>query len=314
MGFIFMISARRPPIAKRLSASNGVPFIGGAAICLSFFITTLSCLGLHSFLSKEILGMLIASLLMFIFGVIDDLRELSVFLKFFTQVICAGILILFNIRTQIVYIGEFANIIITLIWVIAITNAFNHLDIIDGLAGGVTIIISLSFLAVSLLNNSPSMAIICLALLGGIVVFMLYNFPPAKIYMGNSGSHFLGFLFSAVALIISFAPMERKVALLSPVLILGFPIFDTAFVILMRLKQKRSIFKKSGDHLALRYIKIGHSKHKTLLQMLATALLFSVSGIAVSQFSNLFGIIIVIFVVVTGFIITLRMGKVLVED
>ena len=131
--------------------------------------------------------------------------------------------------------------------------------------------------------------------------------------MGNSGSHFLGFTLAAVALAISYAPLERKIALLSPLLILGFPIFDTAFLILMRAKKGRLIFKKSNDHLALRFLRLGYSKNKTLLFMLILSLFFSLSGVCLSQVSNTLGIVIVALVIIVGLVLTKRMSRVSID-
>lgn len=107
--------------------------------------------------------------------------------------------------------------------------------------------------------------------------------------MGNSGSHFLGFLIAGIALAISYAPLHRKIALLSPVVILGLPIFDTAFLILARLLKRKMPFNKSDDHLALRFIAGGYSKKKTLLAMLVLCFLFCLFGVLLSQVSNIAG-------------------------
>ncbi|GAH05852.1 unnamed protein product, partial [marine sediment metagenome] len=118
----------------------------------------------------------------------------------------------------------------TFLWIIGITNAFNHLDILDGLAGGIAVISSAAFFLIALSNANLGVAIPALVLVAVTLSFLRYNLSAAKVYMGNSGSHFLGFTLAAIALGISYAPLERKIALLSPLLILGFPIFDTAFL------------------------------------------------------------------------------------
>ena len=128
--------------------------------------------------------------------------------------------------------------------------------------------------------------------------------------MGNSGSHFLGFALAAIALIISYAPLERKIALLSPVLILGLPIFDTAFLILARIIKKSLPFKKSNDHLALRFLALGYSKKKALLTMLALCLFFSISGVWLSQVPNIFGFGIIGFLILMSLALTLKVNKV----
>jgi UDP-GlcNAc:undecaprenyl-phosphate GlcNAc-1-phosphate transferase len=128
--------------------------------------------------------------------------------------------------------------------------------------------------------------------------------------MGNAGSHFLGFTLAAIAMIISYAPLERKVALVSPILILGFPIFDTAFLILIRWKNKRPILKKSKDHLSLRFLNLGYSKRKALIYMLLLGILFSFSGILVSQLTNQLGVCVIAVVLIIALALTKRMSKV----
>ncbi|MDP3731635.1 MAG: MraY family glycosyltransferase [Candidatus Omnitrophota bacterium] len=277
---------------------------------LSFVFACLVADLFYKNFSQEARAIVIASFIMLVFGVIDDWKELSILAKFLMQIIATFLLILFGVRTQIIYIGNLANIIITFIWMLGITNAFNHLDVIDGVAAGTAFIVSLAFFIISILNGSIENAILSLALSSAISSFFIYNLPPAKIYMGNAGSHFLGFTLAAVALIISYAPLERKIALLSPLLILGFPIFDTVFLIMARVIKKSLPFKKSNDHLALKFLALGYSKKKVLLIMLGLCLFFSLGGILLSQVPNILGIIIIIFVGFVSLALTKKMLKV----
>jgi len=288
---------------------QGMPLIGGIAMGLSFILACFMSVLFFRELPQWARGMIAASFAMLVFGAIDDWQELSVLAKFLVQFIATAILVIFGVRTQIVYIGNLANIIITFLWVLGISNAFNHLDVLDGLAAGTALIVSLSFLAISFINGDIQNIILNLALSGAIFGFLIYNLPPAKAYMGNSGSHFLGFILAAIALVITHTPLERKVALSSSILILGFPIFDTVFLMLMRIKQKRSVFQKSDDHLALRFLRLGYSKNQALVLMLMIALLFSSCGVIVSQVSNLPGFFIVAFVVLVSWILTQKMSK-----
>ncbi|MFC1658851.1 MraY family glycosyltransferase [Candidatus Omnitrophota bacterium] len=297
-----------------LISPQGIPLIGGLGMGLSFALVCLFIFLFYGDLSRESFGIIFASLIMLIFGMIDDRREFSITAKFLIQIIATSLLVLFGIRTQIIYIGAPLNLIITFIWVLAITNAFNHLDVVDGVAAGCAIITACAFFAVALVNTDIKIAILSLSLIAAAFSFFIHNFPPAKIYMGNSGSHFLGFVLAAIALSISYAPIERKIALLSPVLILGFPIFDTAFLILMRLIKSKSIFKKSNDHLALRLLSLGHSKKKALFFMLALSLFFSLSGVLLSQSSNATGTIIILLVVIMCLYAAKKIGRVSIYD
>jgi len=309
-GVVFVFLLRKFSLKYKILVPQGIPLIGGIAMGLSFIIACLVGFSPYGSLSQGAKGIIIASFIMLVFGVIDDWGELSILAKFLVQIIATALLIFFGIRTQIVQIGILANIIITFIWVLGITNAFNHLDVLDGLCSGTAIIVSLTFFAISLLNGDIKNVILALALSGAIFSFFIYNLPPAKVYMGNSGSHFLGFTLAAIALFISYAPLERKIALLTPLLILGLPIFDTGFLIFMRIRQGRSALKKSNDHLALRFLKLGFSKNKTLLSMLIIALFFSFCAIVISQISNFFGVVIIAFVLLVSLVLTNKMARV----
>ncbi len=308
-GLVFIYILNKFSRRYNLLMPKGIPLVGGIGMGLSFIFVALAVLLINKGLLKEIIGIIASSSVMLAFGVFDDWRELSIGSKFLMQIIATSILVLFGVRTQIVYIGNILNIAITFIWVLGITNAFNHLDILDGLASGVAIIISAAFLAISILNADIRSATLCLILIGAVLSFFLYNRPPAKIYMGNAGSHWLGFILAAIALIISYAPLERKVALLSPLLILGLPIFDTTFLVLIRLINKSIPFKKSNDHLVLRFSALGYSKKGVLLVMFSLCLFFCLCGIAASRVPNHLGAGIVVFAALVSLIIGIKMSK-----
>lgn len=309
IGVILMPLFKSLSLRYKILCAQGVPLVGGIGLGLSFLTACLLGFFLLGGLSKEFIGILISSLIMLIFGIIDDLKEFSVKAKFLVQFAAICLLILFGVKTQIVAIGNLLNLIITFVWVFAITNAVNHLDVMDGLAGIIGLIISFAFLTISGFNNDIKTAILSLSLAGAILGFLKYNIPQAKIYMGNSGSHFIGFILAAIAIVISYAPLERKIALFSPLVILGFPIFDTGLLILRRITQKKSAFKKSDDHLALILLKAGWPKDKILASMFFLCLFFCASGVALSQLSNLFGTIIIEFVALISLVLVVKTEK-----
>jgi len=296
--YLFLVGLSSSAIStfllKKISLKNsfltrgGISLIGGLAIWLSF------TLGLFLFypgrFTYQIMGVFLGSLLILISGLIDDQRELSIAAKFIIQFIAASLMIFSGTRAQIAFLPSALNIIISYLWIIGITNALNHLDVIDGLAGATTVIVGSAFFAVSLINRQPGAAVFSMCLSAAALGFLFYNFPPASVYMGNSGSHFCGFILAAVSLIISFAPLEREIALLSPLLIIGLPILDTAFLIVIRVCKKKIPFKKSNDHLPLRLLALGYSRKKALTVMLLWCLLLSISGMLVSQMPNLQGL------------------------
>lgn len=285
---------------NRALISKGIPIVGGLSIGLPCFLAGALVLYLSGCLAKELTGILTSSLLMFIFGVIDDRYELSVKAKIATQAAAICLLILQGVQTRIVYIGDIPNIAITFIWIIGITNAFNHLDIMDGLAGLVAFVANLAFFITGYVNGNMLVIVLTLALGGALISFLVFNFPPAKIYMGNSGSHFLGFVLASMALVNSYAPLERPLALLTPLFILGLPILDTCFLIIIRIRQKRSPFRKSDDHLAIRLLKSGYSKKKILLIMFLITAVFSLLGLVLSRVLNLLTLLPVLIIIFIG--------------
>jgi len=267
---------------KKILMRHGVPQVGGAAIFAGFAAAVVSCLMLSCGFSRQASGAFLASLVMFFFGLVDDKYELSVAAKFLVQLISACVLIIFGVKTRIAGIPDTANIIITFIWVLGIANAFNHLDVIDGLAGVSALAVSIALFIIASLRGDISTAFFVLALAGSILSFLFYNLPPAKIYMGNSGSHFLGFSLAAAALMVSYASADKKIALLSPLLILGLPIIDTSFLIWIRIKKRLLPFNKSNDHIAMRLTAAGFSVKKALLFLSAIGIVFPLCGLALA--------------------------------
>ena len=308
-GFILINLFKKLTLHSRVLMSKDTPLGGGIAIGITFIVVSIFTLRYYGVFSQTIVGVLAASAIMLVFGLMDDLKEMPIVSKFLVQITATVLLIIFGIRTHIVSIGNLANIVITFIWVLAITNGFNHLDIMDGLAGGIAIISSLGFLVISLINQDIAAVLLSLVLAGALFSFLIYNLPPARIYLGNSGSHFLGFILASIAIIISYAPLERKIALLSPILILGFPIFDTAFLVVMRVRKNILPFKKSDDHLSLRLLRNGYPKNKTLILMLFLSVLFVLSGITLSRVPNFCGLTILVLIISVCLLITIKAGK-----
>jgi len=301
-------------IAKKYNilVIRDIPMTGGIGMALAFSITVLVflCGSSRSWLAPEFWGIVLASVIVLVAGVVDDVRELSVAQKFFIQTIAAFILIASGVKTNIIFVGAELNALFSFLWIIGITNAVNLLDVMDGLAATVCLPILICFFAISFLNNDVTTLVLSMTLAGTILGFLIFNIPPAKVYMGNSGSHFLGLLLAAIALTARYAPSGREMALFSPFLILGFPIFDTAFLVMMRIKKGKSAFNKSNDHLALRYLKQGHSKAKTLILMLVLSVFFVVCGFSLSRVPNLAAFVVLVVAVVFSFLLTKKMSHV----
>jgi len=287
--------------------------VGGIAIALA--LTASMALSIKQYCWYYLNTFFVAAaLVILIAGFIDDLHEISVSAKICVQLIACILLISGGFRTHIIFLNEMANIAVTVAWVLVITNAFNLLDIIDGLCAAIALLVSAGLLCICLINGHNGPVPVLISLIGALSGFLVFNFPPAKAYLGNAGSHFLGLMLAAVSISISYAPSaQRPVALLSPVLIMGFPIFDTLFVAMMRIFKGRPAVRKSKDHLALRFLKLGHSRIKALLIMFASALVFVAAGVIVSVVQNVAGLIVVLVVAAYFVILTIRMQSVSVD-
>lgn len=320
--FVFLISFSLSyifvPLAIKISyklnlvksaQDRQIPWLGGTAIYLAFIITIFLFRKMF-ILDTTFWGVIWGSLIIFLIGLRDDLRELKPIFKLIAQILPAIILIIYGVKTQIIFVSPVFNLLITFLWILGITNAFNLLDILDGLCAGLAIIIALTFFSLGLASSHYLVCLITISLLGASLGFLRYNLPPAKIFLGDSGSLFVGFVLAAIGIALSYAYPQHEIALFTPVLVLGVPIFDLGFVVLMRLKKKRSPLKKSKDHLALRYLSLGYSQKRVLYWMYLFGIFFSLCAILVSKLSNKMGLFVIALVIFVCFIITLKMSKI----
>ena len=296
-GMLFTYWLARAAGKFKILKTKGIPLVGGLGVGLAFLFSLGLSMLIFDLAAAKMAIVAGASWLMLFFGVIDDLKELSVLQKFLVQSFCAGLLIYFGIKTDIVYLGLWGNILVSFLWIVGITNAFNLLDILDGLAAGTALIVSSAFLLIGFLSADLNVLILSLILCAISSGFLIFNLPPAKVYLGNSGSHFFGVLVAAVALITHYASFNNVFALFSPVMILGLPIVDTILVVIFRVIKKRPPFNKSRDHLALKIGALGFSPVKTILIMYFLCFVFTSCGVVLTRVNNLFaaGIITVVF-------------------
>ncbi len=293
----------------------GKPCLGGIAIFAAFIVSMpLFAYFFNVRFDYKIKGLLIASFLMFLLGVVDDAKNLRPHWKLITQLIAAALLIIFGIFTRISFLPNWVNVILTFIWIIFITNAFNLLDIVDGLTSGLVIVISSTLLVVSLLNGDIFSGIILCALIGSHCGFLRYNYPPAEIYMGDTGSLFSGFVLAAVAVNISYAPPEKPFALIAPVLVMSLPLYDTIFLIIMRLKKRKTIFSKTNDHFALRLLTMGYSARKGIWIMYLFSIFLAVSSLVIVFFPVRLGIAAFLTVIFVFIFAGKKVGLVKTED
>ncbi len=235
------------PDGRLKHQAEPVPYLGGLAISLSFLIT----LAMTFEFSREVLGLLLAGTIVVMLGLIDDFGVLTPRAKLAGQLIAVFVLIKSGVRIELTFLPNWVQIGLTVIWMVGMINAFNIIDVMDGLAGSVAFVATLILFAVALLTHDTDAPVQMAALAGSLLGFLYYNWPPAKIYMGDAGSMFIGFLLGAVAMTLQYTH-ESVLGLFAPVLILGVPIFDTLFVMAIRYLRGIPVFLGSPDHFALR--------------------------------------------------------------
>jgi len=259
--------ARRQQVLRKVGtplAEHGRPLppVGGIALALGCTAgaAVIWCgdIGMRHMTPWGWLAM--ADAVILVVGLIDDfVRELSPWQKLLGQSLAWLCLARADLLTHIVMLPTWANGLVSLVWTLAIINAFNLLDIADGLAVGVGLIATGTFLVLSLLAGQVAVAALLAVLGGALLGVFVFNFPRATLFLGDSGNMLLGVLLAALALMISYAPLGREVALLTPVVVLGFPLYDLAFVTIVRIAQRRAVFKKSPDHFVFRLVRLGRS-------------------------------------------------------
>lgn len=274
---------------KRRINHNPIPRLGGLAVIVGFLVSSIYLIiimtleknfnpfGEEQYFYK-LLGLLLAIIILAIFCFIDDVKGLPAIVKLLGQIIAAIIVVSFGIKIDninIPFLEQTLNInnhiyvyIISVGWIVAITNAINLIDGLDGLSSGITLISCFSLIIVFTMNASPLIAIILItALAGAIVGFMPYNFNPAKTFIGDTGAQFLGFALAVIS-ILGTAKTYTLLVLISPLIILALPICDTLFAIIRRVikgKSIKAIFSPDTGHLHHKLMKKGYTQKQAVL-------------------------------------------------
>jgi len=278
------IGAVDHPNYRKVHASV-MPRIGGLAIFGAFLI------GYAILLPKDehATGILIGALIIITLGFLDDMLEITAKAKLAGQLAAAIVVVAWGgLQIEFVnlpFIGQFdfgyLSIPITIIWIIGITNAINLIDGLDGLAAGVSTIALIAIAVMAMIMGNVFVVATAAILAASSLGFLFYNFHPAKIFMGDTGSLFLGFMISVLALL-GFKNVA-VVALIIPVIILGIPISDTFFAIVRRIRMKQSITAPDKSHLHHCLLRSGFSHRQTVLIIYALAILFGVAAVLFSQ-------------------------------
>ena len=289
------------PKDKRRMHKKAMPKFGGPAVIIGFLVSviyllivmstehTIDLFGPEQY-GKKLLGMFLGIVVISITCIVDDIKTIKPITKLIGQVLAAIIVVVFGIRIdeftlpfiQSQEIEGFLSMLITVLWIVGVTNAINLIDGLDGLSSGISVISSISLLVIFVLNGSPFIAIVLItALAGALVGFLPFNFAPAKTFIGDTGSNFLGFSLSIIS-ILGVAKTYTAAVIVLPLIVLGLPIFDTLWAIIRRLikgKSIKAIFKADKGHLHHRIVARGFSQKQAVLILYGISATFGIFAV-----------------------------------
>lgn len=289
------------PKDKRRMHKKEMPKFGGPAVILGFLVSVIYLLivmnienSINLFgeeeYAKKLLGMFLGIVILSIVCVIDDIKTLKPLTKLLGQLIAAIIVVAFGLRIDnisislftIPEINEVFSIILTIGWIIGVTNAVNLIDGLDGLSSGISVISAISLLIIFVLNGSPLVSIVLItALAGSLVGFLPFNFAPAKTFIGDTGSNFIGFTLSIIS-ILGVAKTYTIAVIVLPLIVLGLPIFDTLWAIVRRIikgKSIKAIFKADKGHLHHKIVRKGFSQKQAVLILYGISATFGIFAV-----------------------------------
>lgn len=263
------------PDGKLKTHDRPTAYLGGLAVYLAFLFT----LALTFDFSSDVLGILLAGSMLVMLGVIDDLRPLGPGLKLLGQAVAVFVLMRAGLYIKIAVLPPGIAFVLTFFWLMSTINAFNIIDIMDGLASGVACIASAMLFIVAVINRQTMMSILTVSLCGALIGFLRYNKRPARIYLGDAGSMLLGLTLGALAMMGHYSE-RNPVGYFAPLLILGVPLFDTAYVMFLRWRKGIPVIQGSPDHFALRLRRAGCSVWATVLLSCGAGCLLGMLGLA----------------------------------
>jgi len=267
-----------------------IPLLGGLAIYSAFIITVVRNLNF----SSELWGVVLGGTIVFLFGLVDDLRGLPARIRFFGQIFATLVIIAYGVRVTVIphWPGEYIlEVLITILGVVGITNAMNFFDGMDGLATGLSIVCVISMIIVGIETGEKWFVFLCAALIGASLGFLPYNFKPASIFLGDAGATFLGFTVAALAIMGSWGQVGYSpiVATATPILILSVLIFDMVYTTVSRIKNGtvrnfRQWLEYAGkDHLHHRLVHLGLTEREAVTFIYALALCLGLGAIVLRR-------------------------------
>jgi UDP-GlcNAc:undecaprenyl-phosphate/decaprenyl-phosphate GlcNAc-1-phosphate transferase len=295
----------------RLKNHNGaVALLGGLSVLAGFLLT----ISFTYKFNQKTLGILLGGTIIVIVGLLDDLKALTPRIKFIGQIFAVWVLVRAGIRTNLEFldVGGYIPQLLSMFWLLSMINAFNIVDVMDGVSVTLGLSASIFFCIVAIINGNETIVFMTIALAGSLFGFLKFNLPPAKIYLGDTGSMLIGLVLGSLALIGSYTKYNRF-GFIAPLLILSIPIFDTVFVMYHRKKKGISPFFGSPDHFVLRLKKFGFDVKKILIITNTVSYVLGFTAIAI-MFSSIRTTIIAFSITVTGALIcAFLLGKIEVE-
>jgi UDP-GlcNAc:undecaprenyl-phosphate GlcNAc-1-phosphate transferase len=250
------------PDGKLKQHDTTIAYLGGIAVFAAFLLTVGV---LTDFKDGETLGLLLSGCIALLVGLIDDFGVLTPSQKMLGQTLAALVLIKSGTFIKLVFLPVWLAIPLSILWILAVTNAFNIIDIMDGLASGVAAVAAISIAAANHMAGRESQAFLAVVLAGAAIGFLRHNFHPARIFLGDAGSMFIGFMLAALSMNAGYTRVNPWLAMFSPVLILGIPLFDLMLVMFIRWRRGIPVTKGSPDHFALRMRRCNLSVRETAI-------------------------------------------------
>ena len=278
------------PAHDRHVHQTPLPRLGGVAIYLSFLtsiaIAWITSRYFHEFISaisfRSLLTILIPGTLIFLLGIYDDIRSVGPYFKFAVQAVAAVMLFAGGLKILALPVlfgshqfGSAIGLPITILWVLGITNAFNLIDGLDGLAAGSALFSTLVVFVVAIFSGSTLVSLLTIALAGAILGFLRFNFNPATIFLGDCGSLFIGFMLSALALEGATQKAPTVIAVAIPVVSFGLPILETMLSIFRRLISGKPVFTADREHIHHKLLQLGMSDRKVVIVLYAVSAVFA---------------------------------------
>ena len=281
------VGAVDKPNARKVH-THAIPRLGGLAIYVGFMAAVLFCVPVR----HELLGLLLGCTAIVALGIWDDICNIPAKVKLVGQIVAACIPIAFGIQIEwltnpfgtLIVLPELVAIPVTIFWIIGFTNTVNLIDGLDGLAAGVSFIASVSMFLLAYTMNQYLPAMIIVAMAGAALGFLQYNFNPAKIFMGDTGSMLLGYTM-AVAAVLGLVKTAATIALVVPLIALGLPILDTLFAIIRRKMSGVPIFQPDKGHLHHRLLALGMSQKQAVLIMYFVSIVLGIVALYVAKVS-----------------------------